>query len=316
MKLIIQIPCYNEEGTLAESLHDLPKTIDGIDAIEYQIIDDGSTDDTVGVARANGVHRIISMGHNTGLARAFMTGISDALQNGADIIVNTDADHPYSGKDIEKLVKPIIGGEADIVVGCRDHRKVKHFTMLKRMLQIVGAWFVSKASGVKLPDVTSGFRAYSREAAMRINVLSSYSYTLESLIQAGRMNLSLKHIMVEPNPELRPSRLYRNIFQYVARSAITIMRITILYYPLRVFLFSGIASFLLSFVLVGRYLYYYSLTKTVAHIPSLVLAGVLVILGIVLCVGGFLADLIAANRMLLENTLYYARRALYGDKKQ
>jgi glycosyltransferase involved in cell wall biosynthesis len=323
MKLIVQIPCYNEEKHIAAALEDVPRALPGVDVVETQVIDDGSSDGTARAARESGAHHVVLLPQHMGLAHAFLAGVHNALSLGADVLVNTDADRPYSGRDIERLVAPIVRGEAQVVVGCRDIRKVPHFSPLKRLLQHAGAWVVNRATGLRLPDVTSGFRAYGREAMLRMNVFSHYSYTLETLIQAGRLGLAVAHIMVEPNPEVRPSRLARSIAHYVLQSCLIILRVTTLliilrvttlYYPLRVFLGLGALSFVAALALVGRYLYYYTLTGAVGHLPSLALAGVLVVLGIVLSVGGLLADLMAAQRMLLEETLYRERQRLYAHR--
>ena len=313
-KLIIQIPCYNEEEHIAAALADLPRALPGIDVVETQVIDDGSSDRTARAARESGAHHVVLLPQHMGLAHAFMAGVHNALSLGADILVNTDADRPYSGRDIERLVVPSVREEAQVVVGCRDIKKVPHFSLLKRLLQHVGAWVVNRATRLRLPDVTSGFRAYGREAMLRMNVFSHYSYTLETLIQAGRLGLAVAHITVEPNPEVRPSRLARSIAHYVLQSGLIVLRVTTLYYPLRVFLSLGALSFAAALALVGRYLYYYTLTGAVGHLPSLALAGVLVVLGIVLSVGGLLADLMAAQRMLMEETLYRERQRLYAHR--
>ena len=257
MKLIIQIPCLNEAQTLRVALDDLPKQIDGIDTIEYLIINDGSTDDTVQVARDWGVHYVVNFRNNKGLARGFMAGLDAALRNGADIIVNTDADNQYCGEDIEKLVRPILDGEADIVIGERPIDKTEHFSPLKKKLQHLGSWTVRVASDTDMPDAPSGFRAYSKEAALRLNVTNEYTYTLETIIQAGRNRMAMKSVPVRTNGELRPSRLFSSMFGYVKRSMVTILRSFMMYRPLRFFSIVGGIFFLLGILLDIRFLVFY-----------------------------------------------------------
>ena len=249
MKLIIQIPCYNEAETLEIALNDLPKKIEGIDEIEYLIINDGSVDDTVRVAREWGVNYIVNFKKNRGLAKGFMAGIDACLQHGADIIVNTDADNQYNGQDIETIVRPILDGKADIVVGERPIDSIEHFSPLKKTLQHLGSWVVRKASQSKIPDAPSGFRAYSRDAAMRLNVTNEYTYTLETIVQAGREHIPMMSVPIRTNGELRPSRLFHSMFSYVKRSMVTIVRAYIMYKPLRFFTIAGIIPFILGVLL-------------------------------------------------------------------
>ena len=253
MKLIIQIPCYNEAETLEIALNHLPKHIEGIDKIEYLIINDGSKDNTVEVAKNWGVDYIVNFKTNKGLAKGFMAGVDEALRQGADIIVNTDADDQYCGEDIEKLVRPILDGKADIVIGERPIDETEHFSPLKKMLQHFGSWVVRKASGTNIPDAPSGFRAYSREAALRLNVVNEYTYTLEQIVQAGRNKISITSVPIRTNGELRPSRLFSSMFGYVKKSMFTIIRAYIMYKPLRFFVGIGLFPLLLGFGLVNLY---------------------------------------------------------------
>ena len=308
MKLIIQIPCLNEAQTLRVALDDLPKQIDGIDTIEYLIINDGSTDDTVQVARDWGVHYVVNFRNNKGLARGFMAGLDAALRNGADIIVNTDADNQYCGEDIEKLVRPILDGEADIVIGERPIDKTEHFSPLKKKLQHLGSWTVRVASDTDMPDAPSGFRAYSKEAALRLNVTNEYTYTLETIIQAGRNRMAMKSVPVRTNGELRPSRLFSSMFGYVKRSMVTILLSFMMYRPLRFFSIVGGIFFLLGILLDIRFLVFYFAGSGSGHIQSLLLAMALVLIGVQTFVIGLLSDNIASNRKILEDVQYHVRR--------
>lgn len=309
MKLIIQIPCYNEEATLPQTVRDLPVQIAGIDEIEVLVIDDGSTDRTVAVARELGVQHIVSLPRNAGLARAFVTGLETSVARGADIIVNTDADNQYQGADIANLVAPIVNGRADVVVGDRGVASLAEFSPVKRFLQQFGSWVVQLASGVAVPDATSGFRALSCEAALRTLILSEYSYTLESLIQAGARRLSVVYVPIRVNAKTRPSRLMRNIPQYVMSSMATILRIYTMYRPMRVFFF--LAGLMLAGGLVGgaRFLYFYAQGRGAGHIQSLILTAILLIMGLQTFLIGLVADLIGFNRKILEETLYRVRKA-------
>jgi len=308
MKLIIQIPCYNEEETIAKTLADLPKEIPGIDNIEVLIINDGSTDNTVAIAKKNGVRHFVNFSHNMGLARGFAAGLEKCLELGADIIVNTDADNQYKGSDIPKLVKPILDQKAEIVIGDRQIDKIKEFSWLKKKLQKFGSRVVRKVSQTKVPDTTSGFRAYSRHAALQMNIISTFSYTLETIIEAGQKDIPVISIPIETNITERPSRLFKSNWYYIKRSAATIIRIYTMYQPLRVFFYSGLISFLFSLLLSGRYVYFMFLGEGKGHIQSVILAGILFLLSCVLFMFGLLADVVAANRKILEDTLYRIKK--------
>ncbi len=308
MKLIIQIPCFNEEQTLPATLAELPREIPGIDQIEILVVDDGSTDRTSEVARAAGVTHVLRAPVNQGLARAFSAGLDFALKHGAGIIVNTDADNQYPGRDVRRLIEPILHGEADIVVGNRNPFRVAHFSYLKRVLQWGGSWIVRGLSGTTLPDVTSGFRAFSRDAAMRMNVVSDFTYTLETIIQAGKKQLNVTHVDVVVNPETRPSRLFRGVGSYLVHSVGTIARIYALYNPLRVFSMIGLALLLPGIAIGLRFLYDYLTTGGAGHIQSLIGAAVLVLAGFQTILIGMVADLIGSSRRMLEDALLRIRR--------
>jgi len=309
MKLIIQIPCYNEEATLPVTLRDLPRELPGIDGIELLVIDDGSHDRTAQVARDNGVHHVYSFRRHVGLARAFRAGLEMALLAGADIIVNTDADNQYNGADIARLVEPILAGRVDIVVGDRGVATLEHFSPVKRLLQRFGSWVVQLASGFAIPDATSGFRAFSREAALQTTVLSEYSYTLETLIQAGAHRLAIEYVPVRVNPKTRESRLIGNVPQFIGKSLLTILRVYATYRPLRVFAAIG-SLFLVGGLVLGlRFLYFYLKGAGAAgHIQSLILAAILIILGVQVALIGLIADLVGVNRRMMEETLYRVRK--------
>jgi len=308
MKLVIQIPCYNEESTLPTTLHDLPCEIEGIDEVEVLIVDDGSTDKTVDVALAHGVEHVVQLGRNRGLANAFVRGLEASVAAGADIIVNTDADNQYRGEDIKRLVQPILEEQADIVVGDRRVGSLPEFSLLKRRLQQLGSWVVQTAAGVSTPDATSGFRALTREAALRTLILSQYSYTLESLIQAGARRMAVEYVPINVNPQTRKSRLMRNIPHYLVNSTATILRAYTMYRPLRVFFFLGGLMIAAGTALGGRFLYYYVSGKGAGMVQSLILTAILLIMGFQTCLIGLVADLIAFNRKILEETLYRVRR--------
>lgn len=311
MKLIIQIPCYNEAETLEIALNDLPKQIDGIDEIEYLIINDGSKDNTVEVARNWGVHHIVNFKRNRGLAKGFMAGLEGCLRNGADIIVNTDADNQYCGEDIEKLIRPILDGKADIVIGERPIDQTEHFSWLKKKLQHFGSWVVRKASKTNIPDAPSGFRAFSRDAAMRINVVNDYTYTLETIVQAGRNRMAITSVPIRTNPELRKSRLFHSMFGYVKKSILTILRAFMMYKPLYCFTIVAMVPALAGIGIGIRFLIFFFTGRGNGHTQSLMLACTLIIIGFITFVIGMLADVIAANRRILEDTQYHVRRIDY-----
>lgn len=303
MKLIIQIPCYNEEATLHVALNDLPKHIDGIDEIQTLIINDGSKDKTVERARELGVDYIVNFKRNKGLAYGFMAGIDACLHLGADIIVNTDADNQYNGADIEKLVRPILDGKADEVIGARPIDETEHFSKKKKTFQHLGSWVVRVASKTDIPDAPSGFRAFSREAALRLNVINQYTYTLETIIQAGRNRIAITSVPIRTNPELRKSRLFKSMTSYMKRSASVILRSFLMYRPLRSFCIIGIIEFLIGIILGIRFL----IVGASGHIQSLILASALLMMGVQTILMGFQADVIAANRKILEDIQYRVR---------
>ena len=311
MKLIIQIPCLNEAETLEIALNDLPKHIDGIDEIEYLIINDGSVDNTVEVGRNWGVHYIVSFKRNKGLAKGFMAGIDACLKHGADIIVNTDADNQYCGEDIEKLVRPILDGKADIVIGERPIDETEYFSPLKKKLQHFGSYIVRKASKTDIPDAPSGFRAFSREAAMHINVMNNYTYTLETIVQAGRSSWAITSVPVRTNGELRKSRLFHSMGAYVKRSMITIIRAYMMYRPLTFFSVLGLIPFTGGFLIGLRFLIYWLKGSGSGHIQSLIFASTLMLLGFMTFIVGLQADVIANNRKILEDIQYRIRKSEY-----
>ncbi len=314
MKLIIQIPCFNEEASLPEALAGLPKAIPGIDEIEVLVIDDGSRDDTRAVAQAHGVHHIVGFRRNRGLAKAFMCGIQECLHRGADIIVNTDADNQYEGADLPKLVMPILQHQADIVIGARPITQIEHFSPAKKLLQSLGSWVVKWVSGTSVRDAPSGFRAFSREAAMSLNVFSRYTYTLETLIQAGQKNFSVLSVPVRVNPELRPSRLVRSIPSYVRKSMTTIVRMFVVYRPFRFFLSIGGLIFLSGVMLGVRFIFYYAQGRGNGMVQSLILAAVLLMMGFHTILLAFVTDLLSVNRKLLEELQLEQRRIRLAEE--
>lgn len=313
MKLIIQIPCYNEAETLEIALNDLPKHIDGIDEIEYLIINDGSADNTVEVAKNWGVHYVVNFKKNKGLAKGFMAGLDACLRNGADIIVNTDADNQYCGEDIEKIVRPILDEKADIVIGERPIDDTEHFSPLKKKLQHFGSWTVRVASKSDIPDAPSGFRAYSREAALKLNVVNEYTYTLETIVQAGRTKMAMESVPIRTNPELRKSRLFSSMFGYVKRSMVTIIRSFMMYKPLKFFGIIGAILFLIGTGIGIRFIVYYCMGQGGGHIQSLILASTFILMGVQTGIIALQADIIAANRKILEDVQYHVRKLDYDN---
>ncbi len=303
MKVIIQIPCFNEAETLPVTLAALPKQLPGVDQVEYLVIDDGSCDGTAEVARAHGVEHIVRHSINRGLACAFVTGIHACLWHGADIIVNTDADNQYLADDIAQLIHPIIEGRADMVVGCRPIEEVPHFSWLKKKLQKVGSFVVRMASQTHVEDATSGFRAFSRSAALRLNVFSEYTYTLETIIQAGQKCLSVVSVPIRVNKDLRPSRLMRGMFDYIRKSLGTIIRIFVVYRPMRFFVSIGSVPFFFGFVIGLRFLFHFAMGEGGGRVQSLILASLLMTMGFFMFLMAFVADLIAVNRKLLEQLI-------------
>ncbi len=317
MKLIVQIPSLNEEGTIAETIRDVPRRIEGIDSVEVLVINDGSTDRTEEEARKAGADHLISFTNRKGLARAFSAGIDAALKLGADIIVNTDADNQYRGEEIPKLIAPILKKQADIVVGDRQVETIRHFSPIKKTLQKLGSGVVRRLSNTTVPDAASGFRAYDREAAFSLNVVTSFSYTLETLIQAGKGSLAVGHVPVRTNPQTRPSRLFTSTFDYIKRSLATLIRIYTMYEPLKVFSLIGCLIILIGAALSARFIYFLFVAEGRGHIQSLIFAAVFLIVGFQVLVIGLLADTIAANRKLTENVLYRVKKleSLAEDKK-
>jgi len=307
MKLIIQIPCYNEEATLGVTLSELPRQVPGVDTVEWLIINDGSIDQTVEVAKACGVDHIVNFDHNQGLAKGFMAGIEACLKAGADIIVNTDADNQYCAADIPKLIEPILQGQAEIVIGARPIQQIKHFSPAKKFLQKLGSWVVRIASKTNIPDAPSGFRAISRNAALQLNVFSQYTYTLEMIIQAGQKNIAIASVPIRTNDFLRPSRLVKSIPAYIQRSILTIVRIFMTYQPLQFFMFLGTLPFGLGLILCVRWLVVFDPDRSRA--PSLIVAAILILIGFQLWMFGLIADLMAVNRKLLEDIQLRRRRA-------
>ena len=300
MKLVIQVPCFNEEGTLAVAINELPREVPGFDTVEWLVIDDGSSDGTATLARKLGVHHVVRHGVNRGLATAFMTGLQAALHLGADVIVNTDADNQYEAADIPLLTAPIVGGEADMVIGARPIDDTEHFSWIKKKLQRLGSWAVRKASRTDVADAPSGFRAISRETALRLNVFNAYTYTLETIIQAGLSNLRVVSVPVRTNPDLRPSRLVKSISSYVRRSLLTIFRVFLIYRPLAMF-FSLAMVFLVAGTATGlRFLYHYFTDGGAGYVQSVVFTAMCLMIGTLMLMMGFIADIVAVNRKLLE----------------
>jgi glycosyltransferase involved in cell wall biosynthesis len=306
-KLVIQIPCFNEAETLPVVLADLPKAVPGIDCIEVVVIDDGSSDDTASVARACGAHHVESFPRHLGLARAFMAGLEVGLQRGADIIVNTDADHQYRGEDIPLLVAPILAGQADLVIGSRPIESM-NFSPVKRYLQRLGSRVTRFVSNTSVEDAPSGFRAFSREAALRLHVFNKHTYTLETIIQAGQMGMAVATVPIGTNPVLRPSRLVKGLSSYVAQQVLVMLRVFVVYKPFRFFAFWGGLLFTLGFLIGLRFLYHFVTSGAGGHVQSLILAALLMGTGVSLGVVGLLADLLAVNRSLLEGVDWRLRK--------
>lgn len=308
MKLIVQIPCFNEEATLPETLADIPRQLDGIDMIEVLVIDDGSTDRTVEVARELGVQHIVCNRHNLGLAKTFRNGLDACLRAGADIVVNTDGDNQYCGADIAKLVAPIVAGKADLVIGDRQTASIAHFSPTKKFLQWFGSGVVRKLAGIKVPDAVSGFRAFSREAAISLNIVSNYSHTIETVIQAAKKRLAVQSVPVRTNGKTRESRLFKSIPDFILRQVTTILRMYAMYQPLRFFFFIGLILTLLGLIPMVRFLWFYLSGDTGGHVQSLLLGGVLLMMGFICFLAGLVADLISFNRQLQEMALERIRR--------
>jgi len=307
MKLIIQIPCYNEEKTLETTLSALPREVPGVDIVEWLIIDDGSKDRTVEVAKAHGVDHVVSLPRNQGLAKAFMAGLEASLMAGADIIVNTDADNQYCADCIPDLIRPILEAKAEMVVGARPIEQIEHFSFPKKLLQRLGSWTVRLASSTDIPDAPSGFRAISKEAARKLNVFNNYTYTLETIIQAGQKNISVTWVPIRTNESLRPSRLVKSILSYVRRSVFTILRIFVVYNPFRFFMFIGTVLFTLGTLIGARFLWYFFSGQGGGHVQSLILASILIGIGFQTIMVAFIADLLSVNRRLLEELQYKSR---------
>ena len=314
-KLIIQIPCLNEAQTLPATLADLPRQVPGVDVVETLVIDDGSRDNTAEVARAHGVTHVVQFRRRKGLAAAFTAGIDACLKHGADLIVNTDADNQYSGRDIPRLIEPLLSGRADIVIGDRNIRDLAHMSWPKKLLQRFGSWTVRQVSNTKVPDTTSGFRAYTREAALRMTIISDFSYTLESIIQAGKKRMAVAHVEVGTNPRTRESRLFDSTLSYIKHSTATIVRIYAMYEPLKVFTYIGSAVFFVGFLVSLRFVIDYFTTGGFGHIQSLIFAAVLMIVGFQVVLIGLVADVISGTRKLLEDLLYRVRAMELREQK-
>lgn len=308
MKLIIHIPCYNEEDTIGYTLSQLPRQIDGFNKVEWIITDDGSTDNTIEEARKHGIDHILHLSKNKGLAKAFMAGINRCLDLGADVIVNTDADNQYNADDIESLVRPILDEDAELVVGRRPIDQIEHFSTIKKKLQRIGSWVVRKVSRTEIPDAASGFRAFSRSAAMQFNVFNEYTYTLEMIIQAGQKGMSIQSVPVRVNDDLRPSRLVKSNSSYIFRSIMTIIRIFVVYKPFSFFMTLGVTAFGIGFLIGVRFLFFFFTEGGEGHIQSLILASILLSMGFQTILVAFLADLMAVNRKLSEEIQHKLRQ--------
>lgn len=308
MKLIVLIPCFNEADTLPATLRDIPREIPGIASVEVLVVDDGSTDGTARIARENGADHIVQSPINIGLARTFRRGLDESIRLGADIIVNTDGDNQYCGADIPRLIQPILSGRTEIVIGDRETQRIEHFSLLKRWLQRVGSGVVRRLSGIDVPDAVSGFRAISRNAALQLNIVSSFSYTIEMLIQAGKKRIAVSHVPVRTNRVTRQSRLFRSIPQFIERSLTTMLRMYAMYSPLRVFSVLGLLFFVIGVAPVARFLYFFMSGNGEGHIQSLVLGGAFMVMGTITILIGLVADLLSFNRQLLEICLEKIRR--------
>src|SRR4051812_30782910 len=309
MKLIIQIPCFNEAAQLPQTLAEIPRSVPGFDEVEWLVIDDGSEDETLEVARAHGVDHVVRLTNNKGLAAAFQAGLDACLKLGADVIVNTDADNQYHGGDIPKLVEPIVGGHADMVIGDRETDQIEHFSPLKKRLQRFGSVVVRRASGTQVPDTTSGFRAYNREAALQVSVVSKFTYTLETIIQAGKMTVAVDHVPIRTNPQTRESRLFPSMWAYVRRNGVSIFRIYSMYEPLRVFMFAAAIVGVAAAIIWGRFVYFYVVAgEGKGHVQSLILGAVLFIAAVQLAALGIVGDIVAGIRTLQQRTLERVRR--------
>ena len=308
MKLIVQIPCYNEETTLPQTVKDIPRQIAGIEKVEILIIDDGSTDKTVEVAKEIGVDHIVKNTCNKGLARTFLVGLDASLRLGADIIVNTDGDNQYKGQDIPKLIAPILKGEADIVIGDRQTDLIPHFSPVKKKMQKLGSLVVRILSKTDVPDAVSGFRAFSRDAAMQMNIVSAFSYTIETVIQAGKKNMAVTNVPVGTNPKTRESRLFQSIPKFIEHSLTTMVRMYTMYQPLKVFFYIGCLCILAGLIPSIRFLFYFFTGQGSGHIQSLILSAILFIIGFQVFMIGLVADVISFNRKLIEETLLRVRR--------
>ncbi|MFC1566979.1 glycosyltransferase family 2 protein [bacterium] len=308
MKLVIQIPCYNEEKTLPVILGNLPRNVEGFSIVEWLLIDDGSSDNSIQVAEQHNVDHILSLKINKGLAKVFMEGLNHAVSLGADVIVNIDADNQYSANDIPQIVQPILDKKADMVIGARPIDQISHFSFIKKRLQKIGSFFVRKLSHTNIEDAPSGFRAFSKETALKLNVFNQYTYTLETIIQAGIKNFSVVSIPIHTNPQLRPSRLIKSIFSYIRKSINTMLRISVIYNPFKFFMTIGSALFIIGFALGVRFLVYYFLRNGTGHVQSLILASIMLGMGFQTVLVAFLADLLFVNRNILEDIQYRIRR--------
>jgi glycosyltransferase involved in cell wall biosynthesis len=308
VKLIIQIPCLNEEKTLPVTLGDLPRSVPGFETVEWLVVDDGSTDRTIEVARAHGVDHVVRLTNNKGLAQGFQAGLDASLKLGADVIVNTDADNQYCAADIPKLVGPIVRGDADMVIGDREVMSIEHFSGVKKLLQRLGSWVVRRASDTTVPDTTSGFRAYNREAALQVQVVSRFTYTLETVIQAGKMLVAIDHVPIRTNPKLRESRLFASMWSYVRTNAASIFRVYAQYEPLRVFLAAAAVVGLVALIVWGRFVILFIAGHGQGHVQSVVLGAMLFVVAVQLAALGVIGDLLAANRTLIQRTMERTRR--------